>query len=96
MLARTWGGVVGLAFDIAGAILVYQGVRTSLDEAQRLETPIVPKTIEDIGGENIQRQADEVGRKRAQERVSARNCSFAGLVSFVVGFSLQAVSSWPV
>ena len=92
---RTWGSVIGLAFDILGVILVYLGVRTSLAEALRLEAPIVPMTIDDIGGEAMVRKATESANSRAKERLRAKHWSLVGLVCFVLGFLLQGVGSWP-
>lgn len=92
---RTWGSVVGLAFDIGGACLAYVGIRTSLAEALRLEAPIVPMTMDDLGGESIVRRANEASNLRAQERLRAKRWSLAGLAFFVIGFLLQAVGSWP-
>jgi hypothetical protein len=95
LFLRTWGSVIGLAFDIAGACLVYVGVRTSLAEALRLETPIVPMTIDDIGGNRIVQRATDARNLRAQERLRAKRWSLAGLIFFVLGFLLQAIGSWP-
>lgn len=92
---RTWGSVIGLAFDIAGACLVYVGVRTSLAEALRLEAPVVPMTIGDIGGEKLMQQAKAASNLRAQERLRAKRWSLAGLALFIFGFLLQAVGGWP-
>lgn len=92
---RAWGSVIGLAFDIAGACLVYIGVRTSLPEALRLEAPVVPMTIDDIGGANIVQRATESSNQRAQERLRAKRWSLAGLVFLILGFLLQAIGSWP-
>ena len=90
-----WGSVIGLAFDIVGACLVYVGVRTTLAEALRLEAPIVPMTICDIGGDRIIRKANEASSLRAQERLRAKRWSLVGLAFFVLGFLLQAIGSWP-
>lgn len=92
---RTWGSVIGLAFDIAGACLVYVGVRTSLAEAFRLEAPVVPMTIDDIGGTRMVQRATEASNLRAQERLRAKRWSLAGLALFICGFLLQAVGGWP-
>lgn len=95
LFLRTWGSVIGLAFDIGGAYLVYVGVRTSLAEALRLETPIVPMTLDDLGGDNIVQRANEASNLRAQERLRPMNWSLAGLALFIFGFLLQAIGSWP-
>ncbi|MCL5669212.1 MAG: hypothetical protein M1392_04370 [Gammaproteobacteria bacterium] len=91
----TWGAVIGLALDIGGACLVYVGVRTSLAEALRLEAPIVPMTIDDIGGEGMVQRANEASTRRAEERLRAKRWSLVGLAFFLLGFLLQAISSWP-
>lgn len=95
LFLRTWGSVIGLAFDIIGACLVYIGVRTSLAEALRLEAPVVPMTINDIGGANIVQKAREASNLRAQERLRAKHWALVGLVFFLLGFLLQAIGSWP-
>ena len=95
LFLRTWGSVIGLAFDIGGACLVYVGVRTSLAEALRLEAPVVPMVVGDIGGEGLVKRASEATILRAQERLRAKRWSLAGLVFFVLGFLLQAIGSWP-
>jgi hypothetical protein len=92
---RTWGSVIGLAFDIVGACLVYVGIRTSLAEALRLEAQVVPMTIGDIGGESMVQRANENSTRRAEERLRAKRWSFVGLVFFLLGFFLQAIGSWP-
>ena len=95
LFLRTWGAVIGLAFDIAGACFVYVGVRTSLAEALRLEAPVVPMTIADIGGNDIVQRANAASNLRAQERLRAKIWSLVGLVFFIMGFLLQAIGSWP-
>jgi hypothetical protein len=95
LFLRTWGSVLGLVFDIVGACLVYVGVRTSLAEALRLEAPVVPMTIDDIGGEGIVQRANEASNLRAQERLRAKRWSLVGLIFFLLGFLLQAIGSWP-
>ncbi|MCK9284898.1 MAG: hypothetical protein M0P39_11505 [Rhodocyclaceae bacterium] len=92
---RIWGPVIGLALDIGGACLVYVGVRTSLAEALRLETPVVPMTLDDLGGDSIVQRANDASNMRAQERLRAKNWSLAGLAFFIFGFLLQAIGSWP-
>lgn len=64
--------MIGLIFDIVGACFVYVGVRTSLAEALRLEAPIVPMTINDIGGESMVQRANEASARRAEERLRAK------------------------
>lgn len=92
---RTWGSVIGLAFDIGGACLVYVGVRTSLAEALRLEAPLVAMSIFDIGGQDMVERANAASHLKAQERLRAKRWSLAGLVFFLLGFVLQAIGSWP-
>ncbi len=95
LFLRTWGSVIGLAFDIGGACLVYSGVRTSLAEAHRLEAPVVPMTFDDIGGEGMVQRANEASNQRVQERLRAKRRSCFGLVLFILGFLLQAIGNWP-
>ncbi|MGZ8252242.1 MAG: hypothetical protein ACXW1P_07315 [Methylophilaceae bacterium] len=92
---RTWGSVVGLAFDIAGACLVYLGVRTTLAEALTLEAQIIPMSIDDIGNENLSEKVSEISHLRAKERLRAKYWALVGLVCFLLGFLLQAFGSWP-
>lgn len=92
---RTWGSVIGLGFDIAGACLVYVGVRVSLSGARSLEAPVVPMTINDIGGPAMVEQAKLASENRARERLRAARWSLAGLSLLLIGFGLQAIGSWP-
>jgi hypothetical protein len=93
--AQAWSGVVGLAFDIVGAILVYLGVRTPLRQAFLLERQVVGKTIDEIGAPEVVAKNEAFQRDRARERTRASQSAWWGLVFFVLGFALQAVSAWP-
>lgn len=92
---RTWSGVIGLGFDIAGAALVYLGVRAPLRQALLLERQIVEETIDDIGAPDLLAKNEAFNRDRALERVRAARFAWLGLVCFIVGFALQAISAWP-
>jgi hypothetical protein len=92
---RTWGAVVGLAFDITGAVLVYVGVRTPLRQALLLERNVIEETIDDVGAPELIEKNEAFNRKRAAERVRASRYAWVGLICFIVGFALQAVSAWP-
>jgi hypothetical protein len=93
--AQTWGAVVGLGFDIVGAILVYLGVRTPLRQAFLLERQVVGETIGDIGAPEVLAKNEAFQRDRARERRRASQSAWWGLVFFVLGFALQALSAWP-
>lgn len=69
---RAWGSVIGLGFDIAGACLVYIGVQVSFSEARSLEEPVVPMTIDDVGGPAMVERAKIASENRARERPSRR------------------------
>jgi hypothetical protein len=93
--AQAWGAVVGLGFDIVGAILVYLGVRTPLRQAFLLERHVVGETIDDIGAPELLAKNEAFQRDRARERRRASQSAWWGLVFFVLGFALQAISAWP-
>ena len=94
-LLSTWGSVIGLGFDIAGAVLVYFGVRITIAKANALEEVELPKLLGDLGSpENLERNR-HLSLGRALERVRASRWAAAGLVCFVLGFALQAIGSWP-
>jgi hypothetical protein len=92
---QTWGAVAGLGFDIVGAILVYLGVRTPLRQAFLLERHVDGQTVGDIGDPEVRAKNEAFQRDRARERTRASQSAWWGLVFFVLGFALQAVSSWP-
>jgi len=92
---QTWGAVVGLGFDIVGATLVYLGVRTPLRQAFLLERHVVGETIDDIGAPELLAKNEAFQRDRARERRRASQSAWWGLVFFVLGFALQAISAWP-
>jgi hypothetical protein len=92
---RSWGGVIGLAFDIAGAIMVYIGVRIPFRHALLLERNVVEKTVDDIGDPKLIAKNESFNRDRARERVRASWWAAWGLACFVLGFALQAFSVWP-
>lgn len=92
---RTWVSVIGLGFDMVGAILIYVGVRMSLTDALVLEKPVVAMTIDDIGGAKALAAAHAASERRARERVRAARWALAGLTLFLLGFVLQAIGSWP-
>ena len=94
-LLLTWGSFIGLGFDIAGASLVYLGVRISLVKALELEAPAVPMTIGDIGGPDLVQKANTISNLRARERIRAKNYALIGLGFFILGFLLQGIGSWP-
>ncbi|MEK6592185.1 MAG: hypothetical protein AABZ67_03785 [Pseudomonadota bacterium] len=93
--AQTWGSVFGLGFDIVGAVLVYLGVRTTLRQAFLLERRVVEETVDDIGAPELIAKNEAFNRDRARERARASQSAWWGLVFFVLGFALQAVSAWP-
>lgn len=90
-----WGSVIGLLFDIVGAYLVYMGVRISFAEAFRLESPVLPMLMDDLGNEVMALQARKLSHDRVKERLRAKFWSFVGLAFFILGFLLQAIGSWP-
>lgn len=93
--AQTWGAVIGLGFDIVGAIFVYLSVRTTLREAFLLERQVVGETVHDIGAPELLEKNESFKRDRVRERTRASKIAWWGLVSFVLGFTLQAISAWP-
>ena len=93
--AQTWGAVIGLGFDIVGATLVYLSVRTTLREAFLLERQAVGETTGDIGTPELLAKNEAFQRDRARERRRASQAAWWGLVFFVLGFALQAISAWP-
>ncbi|HSS47023.1 MAG TPA: hypothetical protein VLL03_06395 [Burkholderiales bacterium] len=92
---RTRGAVIGLAFDITGAVLVNVGVRTHLRQALLLERHVVEETIDDLGAPDLLARNEAFNRDRAAERVRASRLAWLGLVCFIIGFMLQAISAWP-
>lgn len=90
-----WGSVLGVTFDIIGAVLVYVGVRINFRQAAMLEDIKVGKTIDDIGAPEILMWNEQQAVARARERVRAARWARVGLVFFIVGFALQAIGSWP-
>lgn len=94
-LTRTWGVVVGLGFDIMGAILVYNGVRVSLVKADALEQIELPRLFDDVGSsENLERNR-QLSLRRAAERFRASRWAAFGLGCFILGFLLQIIGGWP-
>ena len=92
---QAWGTVVGLGLDMVGATLVYLGVRTTLRQAWLLERQVVAEPIGDVGAAELQAKNEAFQRDRARERARASQSAWWGLVFFVIGFALQAVSAWP-
>jgi hypothetical protein len=95
LFVRTWGSVIGLAFDIAGALLVYAGVRVTLARAFQLEDIPVAKLYDDLGSPEMIKKHERLNAERAAERVRASRWAQYGLALFLVGFTLQAIGSWP-
>ena len=91
---QAWGTVVGLGLDMVGATLVYLGVRTTLRQAWLLERQVVGEVVGDIDAE-LQAKNEAFQRDRARERARASQSAWWGLVFFVIGFALQAISAWP-
>lgn len=92
---QTWGAVIGLGFDIIGATFVYLSVRTTLREAFLLERQVVGETVDGIGAPELLAKNESFKRDRVRERTRASRIAWWGLVSFVLGFVLQAISVWP-
>jgi len=94
--AQTWGAVIGLGFDIVGATFVYLSVRTTLREAFLLERQaVVGETTNDISAPELLAKNESFKRDRVRERTRASRIGWWGLVCFVLGFALQAISAWP-
>ena len=91
---QKWASVLGLVLDILGAVLVYLGVRITIDKANALEQVAVASMIDDVSMRLVE-QNEELSRARARERVRARNWAAAGLACFITGFILQAIGNWP-
>ena len=92
---RTWGSVIGLAFNIAGALLVYAGVRVTIARAFQLEDIPVAKLFDDLGSPELVEKHERLNADRAAERMRASRWAQYGLTLFLIGFSLQAIGSWP-
>lgn len=92
---RTWGSVLGLSLDIVGAVLVYYGIRINIARADALEQVVVPVMMDDLGSRENIKQNQDLSHGRALERLRASRWAAAGLALFVLGFALQAISSWP-
>lgn len=91
----TWGCVLGLCLDVVGTVVVFLGVRISIEKANALEEVELPRLMDDIGSpENLQRNK-HLSLNRAKERVRASQWAGAGLICFLAGFLLQAIGSWP-
>jgi len=90
-----WGSVIGLGFDLLGAILVFCGVWTNIKAALQLEQTAPLKMFDDLGSpENL--AADRFQTEaRARERVRTSRWALWGLASLGFGFALQAFSAWP-
>ncbi len=78
------------------AIFVYLSVRATLREAFLLERQAVGETIGDLGSPELLAKNESFKRDRVRERTRASQIAWWGLVSFIVGFVLQAISAWPV
>ncbi len=94
-MMRQWSGFVGLIFDIVGALLVYVGVRISIARATLIEQIHQVRLFDDMGDPDLLRKNEAVAAERARERVRASRWAGVGLICFLIGFSLQAVSAWP-
>jgi len=92
---RQWGMVVGPALDLVGAVLVFQGVRIGLNHAIEIETVAIPRLFDDLGSEENLRQNEQLSAARAAERVRASRWALAGLLFFILGFSVQLTAGWP-
>ena len=92
---QTWGAVIGLGFDIVGATFVYLAVRTTFREAFLLERQVVGETVDDIGAPELLAKNESFKRDRARERTRVSKIAWWGLVCFIIGFALQAISAWP-
>ena len=92
---RTWGSALGLGLDIVGAGLVYFGVSVTIAKANALEEVEMPRLLGDLGSpENLERNK-QLSVARAIERMRASRWAAAGLVFFILGFTLQAIGGWP-
>lgn len=80
---------IGLVMDLVGVVLIWQGVRITRFAAQDLEQPVIPSTIDDIGGEAMAKMAELVSKKRVRERMRPDRWTKIGLVFLIAGFSLQ-------
>ncbi len=94
-IVQTWGGVIGPAFDIVGAILIYCGVRIGIHRARVLEETPVIKTFNDLGSKKNIEDNQALSEGRAVERVKAGNFATIGLFCLVIGFVLQILANWP-
>lgn len=90
-----WGSVLGIAFDIVGAVLVFIGVRISFRQAAMLEQIKQVQTFDDMGAPDVLMWNSGQAQARARERVRASRWAGAGLAFFIVGFMLQGIGGWP-
>jgi len=92
---RTWGGVIGPALDILGAVFVFIGVYVAPPKALALEQQAVQQTIGDIGTPEHDAKNEGFSRERALERLRTSRWAATGLLFFVVGFLCQIIGGWP-
>jgi hypothetical protein len=90
-----WGSVLGVAFDIVGAVVVYVGVRISFRQAAMLEQIKQVETIDDMGAPDVLMWNSGQAQARARDRVRASRWAGAGLAFFIFGFLLQGIGGWP-
>jgi hypothetical protein len=81
-----WVNVAGLAFDIAGAIVLSYGLFISEDEA--LNLGLGPGLLGDTREENLRFPT-------VQDRLRQSRNAKRGVALLVAGFALQLVAAWP-
>jgi len=80
-----WINVIGLAFDILGAIFLSSGLIISKKDAIEL------------GASRINGDTDEqnLDLPQVKDRLTQSRNSLIGLILLLLGFTLQIISNWP-
>lgn len=94
-IVKTWASVIGLFFDIVGAVIVWFSVRITIEKANALEEVALPISFDGVGSPENIKENKILSEKRAKERVRASKLALIGLGFFITGFCIQAYGSLP-
>ncbi|MDO8826736.1 hypothetical protein [Methylophaga sp.] len=92
---KPYAVIIGLFLDVFGVVLIAMGIWITINKANALEKIALPMLMDDLGSPENEQRNNFLSKKRAEERIKARNFTLCASLFFIIGFGFQIYGSWP-